>query len=237
LPPDFASVETVHSRVGRRLLVVALASLCLSCEDTSIAPPPNVVFALFDPAATPPQIPLPNDLTMMPAPPSSPAVESFSGPLDPTTIRPDDVIVLDLVAMAPIVGASAVFDATVNRLVIMPPPTGWPIGHRIAIVLRGGDTGLRGVGNIPVVASAAFFFARSPVPLSNCATPAANCVSASPEVLPVEQAIGLERLRQAFAPLFAVLEAQGIPRDVVVIAWTFTVGVAAPVPDAGLPTD
>ena len=42
-------------------------------------------------------------------------------------------------------------------------------------------------------------------------------------MIPVEQAIGLEMLRQGFAPLLAGLEALGIPRNEVVLAWTFTV--------------
>ena len=41
--------------------------LC-GCFDTDVRPPPDVVFAVFDPAALPPRIPLPNDLTMLPAP-------------------------------------------------------------------------------------------------------------------------------------------------------------------------
>jgi pimeloyl-ACP methyl ester carboxylesterase len=52
--------------------------------------------------------------------------------------------------------------------------------------------------------------------------PASNCTSASP-FIPVDQAIALEGLRQQLAPLLAAAEANGIPRNEVVLAWTFTI--------------
>jgi hypothetical protein len=205
------------------LLLCACAFACAAgCNDTDLTPPPTVVFALFDPAAMPPVLPLPNDLTGIAAPTTSPAFAAFSGPLDPATIRADDVLVIDLVTMMPATGATAVFDASSNRLVIMPPPAGWPAGHRIAVVLLGGANGLKGPGGEPVVASPTFFFATSTKPFSNCTTPAPNCTSASP-FIPVDQAIGLERLRLAFAPLFTALAAKGIAISDVVLAWTFTI--------------
>src|SRR5262249_36482851 len=100
---------------------------------------------------------------------------------------------------------------------------GWPLGHRIAIALVGSPSGLVGANGEPVVASPAFFFARGPNPVSNCAAPAPNCTSATP-ALTLAQAIGLEQLRQALAPLIDALVPQGIPRDQLAIVWTFTIG-------------
>ncbi len=227
----------ITARVRRRRFVRSAAGLCLccaiGCADTDVRPPPQVVVAEFDPSAMPPQIPLPNDLTMMPAPPTSPAFATFSGPIDPATISAMSVIVIDTNAMAPILGATATFDSATNRLVVMPPPSGWPVGHRVAIALRGSPGGLLAPGGIPVVASPAFFFARSATPVATCATPMPGCMSTTP-ALPLEQAIPLEQLREALAPLVNALEQLlGVPRGELALAWTFTVGMGAPV-DAGV---
>ncbi len=215
----------------------AVAAVCfVGCADTTVRPQPQAVFAVFDPGGMPPQIPLPNDLTMMPAPANAPAVAQFSGPLDPATISAQSVLVLDATAMAPIAGARPAFDAATNRLVIAPPDTGWPVGHRIAIALRGSPGGLAGTGGVPVVATPTFFFVRGANPVSNCTAPAADCASATP-VLSTEQAIALERLRQAFAPLVTTLAAIGVPRDQLALAWTFTVSPAGARIDGGAGPD
>ena len=80
---------------------------------------------------------------------------------------PTDVLAIDLVSMMPLAVSSIAFDPNTNQIVVMPPATGWPRGHRIAIVLRDGTNGLRGAGGQPVVASPAFYFARSTTPISN----------------------------------------------------------------------
>src|SRR5262249_23311399 len=118
---------------------------------------------------------------------------------------------------------TASFDATNDQLSIAPPASGWPIGHRIAIAIRGSNGGLKGMDDIPVVASPAFFFARSNAAISNCTAPAPNCVS-NTSALTVPQAIGLEQLRQALAPLITAIVAGGIPRNELALVWTFTVG-------------
>jgi hypothetical protein len=195
------------------------------CWDTNTRPFPQVVSAIFNPAGMPPQIPLPNDLTMQPAPPNAVAAAAFSGLIDPTTITPMSVIVLDLVTMTPLIGATVTFNATAMpapELLIMPPPNGWPIGHRVAIALVGSPSGLVGVGGLPVVATAPFFFARGPNPVSNCAATAPGCTSTTPAI-PVDQAISLEALRQGLAPLVGALEQLGIPRAELALAWTFTI--------------
>jgi hypothetical protein len=187
------------------------------------------VFALFDPSAMPPQIPLPNDLTRQPATAHDLAVESFSGPVDPASITPQSVIAVDLVTRMPLPIMVTVVDPVAplppNSLSVSPPPGGWPIGHRIAIAIVGNPIGVAGVGGAPVVASPAFYFARSAKPISNCSMPAPDCKSATP-VLSLEQAINLEALREALAPVIEGFVAAGIPRSALAIVWTFTIGAA-----------
>jgi hypothetical protein len=211
----------VKRRSSRSLIGLTALLICgaTGCYDTDVRPPPDVLFALFDPAAMPPQIPLPNDLTGQPAPPDAVAMASFSGLIDPATITPQSVIVLDVTTMMPVLGVT---DPASTQISVKPPPGGWPVGHRIAIAMVGSPSGLKGVGGVPVVASPAFFFARGENPVSNCVMPARDCVSATP-VIPVEQAIALEKLRQALAPLIKALVALGVSRDEIVLAWTFTI--------------
>jgi hypothetical protein len=83
------------------------------------------------------------------------------------------------------------------------------------------------VAGEPGVASPAFFFPRATRPIATCVERAPDCRSASP-LLPLEQAIGLEQLRQGLAPLFAGLEAAGLAREQVIVAWAFTVSGRRP---------
>jgi hypothetical protein len=215
-------VRPLHSTI--RLLPCFAVLAAAACDEHDLSAPPPAVFALFDPAGMPPTIPLPNEVAMLAAQPNTPAVASFSGALAPASVRADDVLAIDLGTATPIVGVSPTFDPTTAHLVVMPPPTGWPVG-RVAVVLRAGETGLRGANNEPVVATPAFFFARSPLPVASCTSPQPGCSSMTP-VLTLSQAIGLEQLRQAYAPLFAALDARGLPRDQVALLWTFVVNPA-----------
>lgn len=196
------------------------------CLDTDLDQPPALVVAELDPSAQPPVLPLPNDLTGQPAPPTMPAVAGFSGGVDPASVRPDDVLVRDAATLAP-VAAPPELDPTGARLLVGPPAGGWPAGHRFAVVLRGGSTGLRGAKGEPVVASPTFFFLRSTRPLCAAAAAGAACKSTVP-LLTDAQAAALEPVRLALAPLLMALEASGVPRDDVVLAWTFTVAPPAP---------
>src|SRR5262249_30017677 len=234
--------------VRKTLPFVLLGWLPLACEDTSLRPTPTFVVAEFDPAAAPPRVPTPNDLARDPTtgritvplaanasqaekdfaaylatldayPPGSTATEPFTAALDPATVHTGPIVVLDVTTGARINDALISFDPQSFQLTV-DPATAWPSGHTIAIAVLGGPNGVRGADGRAVVASPAVFFARSTRPRSNCTAPRPNCTSASP-FIPLDQAIGAERLRQALAPMFAFLDAQGIPRNQVVVAWTF----------------
>lgn len=224
-----------------RIAVAAAGALSLcgtaDCIDTDTHPPAAAVYALFDPTGMPPVIPFPNELLNLPATPATSAGASFSGAVDPAKISFSSVLVLDVTAMAPLLGASPSLDGTGKQLSIAPPMGGWPPGHRIAVALRGSPGGLVGVGGTPVVAGPTFYFARSAKPLSNCTAPGPDCTSATP-VLPVAQAIQLEQLRQALAPLVTALIGLGVPREEQALVWTFLVAGSAPdggAPDGGGP--
>ncbi len=134
---------------------------------------------------------------------------------------------INLTTMMPVTGVGLQLNPAMPRLVIAPSGRGVAGGTPLRRGAARWTGGLAGAMGEPVVASPAFFFARSPKPLSSCVMPAEGCTSATP-LLTVEQAIGLERLRQALAPLLAQLEALGIPPDQVALAWTFTVSGGVP---------
>lgn len=213
-------------------------AICLSvnCADTSLAPQPKAVFAVFDPAAMPPVIPLPNELVNLPATPATSALATFSGAIDPGTVTAKSVFVVDATAMVPLLSAGTSFDPATFQLTIRPPMGGWPAGHRIAIALRGSPGGLVGMDGVPVVAGPTFYFARSLSPLSNCAMAAPGCTSATP-VIPVAEAVQLEQLRQALSPLLSALVGLGIPRGELALVWTFFVTGGASQGDGGALTD
>lgn len=237
-----------------RRVDVSLASLLLllplGCVSEEVRSPPEVVFAEFDPAASPPVGPTPNDLARDPRtgavrfplgpdpsdaeraladyfaaldayPPMLTAEASFSAPIDPATATGRNVIVLDLTRRLVVEGASFVVDPSGRRLTIVPPGGVWPSGHGIAVAVIGGEDGLRGAKGEPVVGTPALFFSRSVRPISNCTEPGPECSSFTP-LLSVEQAVGLERLRRALAPLFEAYEALGIARDRIALLWSFT---------------
>ncbi|HZU82041.1 MAG TPA: hypothetical protein VE987_03945, partial [Polyangiaceae bacterium] len=112
--------------------LIPLLSLLAACvPDIPQNPPPTTVTAQFDPGATPPVAPSPNDLAKDPAtgklaipdspsdsaaqqefnhnyldtltgfPRESTAEVTFSGPLDPTTVSPRTVVAVDLTATPP----------------------------------------------------------------------------------------------------------------------------------------
>ncbi len=209
----------------------ALGGFAGGCVDTDLAEPPPAVFALFDPSTTPPTIPLPNDITMTAAQPDSVAHSSFSGPVDRSTLRAGTVMVIDATTSAPLIMASFALDEMATTLDVSPPTGGWPVGHRIAVVVRGSPGGLVGAKGEPVVASPAFYLVRSTSPLVQC--PATGpCVSTTP-LLTAQQAFVLEQLRVALAPLLDSVQALGVPRSEIVLAWTFTVGPPVGATDAG----
>jgi len=147
-----------------------------------------------------------------------------SAPIDPATLTHSTVLVLDATTGQPLDSGFALDPDTGQVLHVTPPAGGWPVGHQIAIAVHGEVFSVAGE---PVVASPAFFFARAARPIATCVELAPDCRSASP-LLPLEQAIGLERLRQGLAPLFAGLEAVGIAREQVIVAWAFTVSGRRP---------
>src|SRR5215472_551291 len=177
-------------------------------------------------------------------PEDTPGKVSFSDSLTPASVNANSVLIFDGTTGAPIAGATAVLDpAGAKQISILPPPTGWPAGKVIAVALVAGDNGLKGSGGLPVVGSAVWGLVKSTSPLvTGCdtlllpdRTPNPACqptvsVIPSNETDPAARlqdqsrsAVLLEEIRLVTNPILTALEAKGIPRDNVPLAWTFPV--------------
>ncbi len=257
----------------KNLLVALFAGSAISALGGCVpdvpqnAPPPATIVVQFDPGATPPVAPVPNDLTprdpssgKLRIPPSvgdTPAQTEFntdylgsltafpfestaqvlvSGPLDPSTVNGESVVVIDLTRLkaqpagqsptsAIVGGLQPTFDPTRSALVIAPPGGGWTRAHQYAVVLvtptSAHAAGLRGASGERVIGSAAWALVSSPTSLVAC--PNANLMSPqctlAVDVVPsaltdptkrladqTAKALALEQLRLSAQPLLEVAE-------------------------------
>lgn len=261
--------------VRRFLPLVLLVGAC--APDIKQNPPPSpTVTAQLDLAATPPVVPLPNDLAIAGgkvAVPTSPgdspaqtefnqdylgslngfpfestAQAFFSGPLDPATVVPQNIVVLDITpgtVPTQVTGLPApVFDKASNAIDQQPPAAGWTRAHRYAVALIAGPGRLTGANGEPVIGSPTWALVSSPNPLVSCqseagglpdlmspCTPAVDVIPSTytdPAARLADQtktAIQLETIRRGYAPLVAQVVALAHLPDAssIPIVWTFTI--------------
>jgi hypothetical protein len=166
----------------------------------------------------------------------STALALVSGPLDPSSVNSESVVVLDITPLKtslevlnpnpiPVGGLQPTFDPTRNALVIAPPGGGWTRAHQYAVILvtpsAAHTAGLRGASGERVVGSPAWALVSSPTSLVNC--PDANLMSPqctlAVDVIPsgltdptmrladqTTKALMLEQLRLDAQPLLGVAE-------------------------------
>lgn len=108
-----------------------------------------------------------------------------------------------------------------TELTIDPPRTGWLPGQRYVVLVRGGEDGVRGRLNQPVVADASFYFVRLDQPLDDPAHWTAFPGADREEKLQAGR--DLEEVRLKLKPYLDHFETIGIPREEVVALQTFTV--------------
>lgn len=159
-------------------------------------------------------------------PTAATASVTFSEPLDPGTVTADTVRVYDVtsgVAVAVTDGVTRSWNEPKQRLEIKAP---WEKAHRYAIIVRGWDPGVKGVDGKPVIGSKAFVLLRAKSTLVTCTDLAsADCQSATTLISgddAGERAVKLERARLALKPALDALEAEGISREQLAVAWTFS---------------
>jgi hypothetical protein len=171
----------------------------------------------------------------------------FTGALDPATVNASSVIVLDVTnpgAPGPVTGLMPVFDPAADAIDVPPPAGGWTRAHRYAVAIIAGNVGLKGAHGEKVIGSPAWPLVSSPSPLVRCPGGAAgqpdltspDCALAV-DIIPSAEtdsekrltdqttsAIGLERVREGYAPILAGIAtlAHIDTRDVAMV-WTFSI--------------
>jgi hypothetical protein len=164
---------------------------------------------------------------------STATVGIVGGTVDPASATPANVLASSLNGMMLSGTPGVSFDATSMTLSIAPPNGTWGKGDEIGIAVLGGKagSGITQPGGAPVVASPEWVFVRGTAPLVtctiDCTNPAqpgipAGCASTvTTAPLNIDQAAGLECLRELYAPALDALAAKGVPRTAVNILWTF----------------
>jgi hypothetical protein len=236
--------------------------------------PPPAILARFDPGGLPPVVPAPNDLAKDPTtgklvvpsngvpaaqrefnedylggldgfPFESTAEVLFTGNLDPASVTPDAVVVLDLNMDAAPVDVSPKWDARKRAVSIPPPAGGWQRAHKYAVALIGGKAknGLRGEQGEDVIGSPAWVLVSGKIPLFECEKSAPDECRPTVDIIPsdkfdphekfadqVAKAKRLEQLRKGYAPLIeAVANGRRVQKSDIPLLWTFTTLNAAEV--------
>jgi hypothetical protein len=242
-------------------------------------PPTQIIVARFDPAATPPIVPTPNDLVTNPTtgllnvpipsdasgadrsfyewlntltgfPASASASATFSNSLNPASITPTSVRVIDLTANNAPVDVARTYTNTLTPsapgvLTVQPPTGGWTAGHRYAVMILGGPNGLKGNTGLPVAGSATWALIRNEGELVDCPDDnlASDTCRLATEVIPssvtndpaarladqLNSAKRLETLRRRYRPAIEVFVSQGVRRADIALLWTFKIDDSASV--------
>lgn len=185
-------------------------------------------------------------------PPASTAAVTFTGKLDPATVTAQSVRVLDITDAAAPVPVTASLHGLEQPDVKDAPfmvtvDASWAPGHRYAIAVLGGASGVKGAGGESVVATQTWALIRSANPLAVCSD-AGSCL-ATTDLLPPRTADGgitlddggildtsrpadyirgqgataalLEGLRLHYKPTLDALASSGVARTDVAVLWTF----------------
>jgi len=166
----------------------------------------------------------------------------FSKPINPSTATARSVPVFDITDPTPRPITTAHYSVANDggTLVITPDGGFWTRGHHYAIAVIGGDAGLRGAGDEPVIGSATWALINSDQALLNCdggtcrATTSAIPTTAKDPKDQVKQQAGiakqLEALRLNYAPLLNALSGSGVPRGDIAVLFTFRTTSGAEMP-------
>ena len=250
----------------------ALVVLVVACApEIPNTPPGEFVIARFDPSAAPPVVPTPNDLVTntttglltVPVPAEASAADkwfydwlntlngfpaaagasvTFSHALDPATVTPATVRVIDLDASNAVVDVTRTYTDSMStvapgQLAIAPPTGGWTPGHRYAIAIVGGLNGVRSKTGLTCVGSATWSFIRNAGELIDCPNDdlASTSCRLTTEIIPstitedqgrrvadqLATAKRLETLRRKYKPAIDVFVAGGVQRADLALLWTF----------------
>jgi hypothetical protein len=163
----------------------------------------------------------------------TPARAPATAVLDPASLTPDNVVVVDAATGQLVKEVAISFDAAGKYLVIQ-PTAGWTPAHLYVLGVRGYASGVKGASGQEVVADVPYFLLKQDRSLScNATTPAGV-----PDTCPTFQLLAaqmdpaaakasvvqLEMLRQSYTALHAtelLASVGGIPKGELAIYWAF----------------
>jgi hypothetical protein len=155
-------------------------------------------------------------------------------------------------------GSSALSSSAPGAVTVIPPGGAWKPGHTYAIAVIGGDSGVRGSKNEPVVGSLAWTLIRSAKSIATCppttASPDGDLTSpdcrSNTDLVPSNKtdpgervadqgktAAQLEGLRRKYAPTIQTLIDSGVSRQDVALLFTFRIADGAVTPAFQLDAD
>ncbi len=153
---------------------------------------------------------------------ASAAVVELDGVLDPATVDPETLEVWRWgAAPARVVDATIHVASDGRSITIDAPRFGWDRGATYAVVMRGGESGVRGAAGERVECDAAFYFLRLTERLDTPEHELAFPGDSAEERR--ASAARLEEIRTDLAPFFDFFAGRGLPREEVAALWTFTV--------------
>jgi hypothetical protein len=162
----------------------------------------------------------------------TPARAPAPEPLDPATLIPANVVVIDATTGTRVDEVDLGFDVASNYLTIT-PRAGWQVGHFYLLGVRGYAHGVRTTKGQEVVAPVPYFLLKQPTSLTcGAATPGAIPESCPAYQLLAQQlppaqarssAFRLELLRASYAQLHVIeaLAQAGLPREEQAVFWAF----------------
>jgi dienelactone hydrolase len=182
-----------------------------------------------------------NTLNGFPA--SASASTTFDGKLDPASVvAGTSVRVFDLDASNAAVTSTVTYvdrdnEAAPGAITVAAPTGGWISGHRYAVAVLGGASGVKGADGRPVVGSATWSFLRLEQSLVTCEDLTSADCAATTEIIPsnvkddpakrladqTQSALRLEALRRKYKPAIDSLVAGGVARNDIAILWTFKI--------------
>lgn len=205
--------------------LAALTFVLVACDpDIARDPAPSAAVVVeFDPGATVPVLPLPNDLAIDPVtgkisvppnpgasaaqnefnadylstlsgfPQESSATVSLSGDLDPSSVTASSVMTFDVTS-----GLPAPVPLTPSygnrRITLSPPAGGWLRGHRYGVLLLAGQGGLRGAAGEPVIGSPTWALVSGDYSLVTCEDLASSDCLPAVDIIPSDKTDPAEKL-------------------------------------------
>jgi hypothetical protein len=153
---------------------------------------------------------------------ASAAVVELDGAVETATVNPGTLEVWRWGALPVRVADATIHVADDGRsITIDAPRTGWDRGATYAVVMRGGEAGVRGAAGERVECDAAFYFLRLTERLDTPEHEMAFPGDTAEERR--DNAARLEEIRGQLAPFFDFFAGRGLPREQVAALWTFTV--------------